>query len=36
MLNASPTAYNVTYDYATDGVFLAANGSSQLTVNPAR
>ena len=35
VLNASSTAYNVTYDYATDGVFLAADGSSQLTVNPA-
>ena len=34
VLNASSTAYNVTYDYATDGVFLAADGSSQLTVNP--
>ncbi len=35
VLNASSTAYNVTYDYATDGAFLAAGGSSQLTVNPA-
>jgi predicted outer membrane repeat protein len=35
VLNASSTAYNVTYDYATDGVFLGADGSSQLTVNPA-
>jgi len=35
VLNASSTAYSVTYDYATDGVFLAADGSSQLTVNPA-
>ena len=35
VLNASSTAYNVTYDYATDGVFLKADGSSQLTVNPA-
>jgi trimeric autotransporter adhesin len=35
VLNASSTAYNVTYGYATDGVFLAADGSSQLTVNPA-
>jgi hypothetical protein len=34
-LNASPTAYNVSYDFATDGVFLAAHGSSQLTVNRA-
>ena len=30
VLNASSTAYNVTYDYAADGVFLAADGSSQL------
>ncbi len=35
VLNASSTAYNVTYAYATDGVFLTASGSSQLTVNPA-
>jgi predicted outer membrane repeat protein len=35
VLNASSTAYNVTYDYATDGVFLGADGSSRLTVNPA-
>ena len=35
VLNASPTAYTVTYSYATDGVFLDAPGSSQLTVNPA-
>jgi hypothetical protein len=35
VLNASPTAYTVTYAYATDGVFLAAQGSSQLTVTPA-
>ena len=35
VLNASSTAYTVTYNYATDGVFLAAEGSSQLTVNPA-
>ena len=34
VLNASPTAYVVNYDYATDGVFLGADGSSQLTVNP--
>ncbi|MFI5459893.1 MAG: beta strand repeat-containing protein [Isosphaerales bacterium] len=35
VLNASSTAYNVAYDYATNGLFLAADGSSQLTVNPA-
>ena len=35
VLNASSTAYTVTYDYATDGVFGAAHGSSQLTVKPA-
>ncbi len=35
VLNASSTAYNVTYDYATDGAFGAAHGSSQLTVKPA-
>jgi hypothetical protein len=35
VLNASATAYVVTYDYSTDGTFLAATGSSQLTVNPA-
>jgi parallel beta-helix repeat protein len=34
VLNASATAYSVSYQYATDGVFLAANGSSQLTVSP--
>ena len=34
-LNASATAYNITYSYATDGVFLAASGSSRLTVDPA-
>ena len=34
VLNASATAYGVNYQYATDGVFLAANGSSQLTVSP--
>ena len=35
VLNASSTAYDVTYTYATDGVFLAADGSSTLTVKPA-
>ena len=35
VLNASSTAYNVTYNYATDGAFGAAHGSSQLTVKPA-
>jgi predicted outer membrane repeat protein len=35
VLNASSTAYSVSYEYATDGVFLAAEGSSQLTINPA-
>ncbi len=35
VLNASSTAYNVSYAYTSDGVFLAANDSSQLTVNPA-
>ncbi len=35
VLNASSSAYDVTYSYATDGVFLAANGSNELTVNPA-
>jgi fibronectin-binding autotransporter adhesin len=35
VLNASSTAYNVAYTYSTDGVFLKADGSSQLTVNPA-
>ena len=35
-MNARLPAYNVTYAYATDGVFLAAAGSSQLTVNPGR
>jgi hypothetical protein len=34
-LNASAMAYDVTYQFATDGVFLAATGSSQLTINPA-
>ena len=34
-LDASSTAYTVTYAYATDGAFLAAHGSSQLTVNQA-
>jgi MBG domain (YGX type) len=34
VLNANSTAYNVSYTYSTDGVFLAADGSSQLTVNP--
>ncbi len=34
-LNARLLAYNVAYAYAGDGVFLAAAGSSQLTVNPA-
>ncbi len=34
-MNASSTAYTITYNYATDGDFLAADGSSQLTVNPA-
>ncbi len=33
VIDASSTAYNVTYAYVTDGVFLAADGSSQLTVN---
>ena len=35
VLNASSTAYNVSYTYSTDGVFLEADGSNQLTVNPA-
>ncbi len=35
VLNASLTAYSVTYVYAGDRVFLAVDGSSQLTVNPA-
>src|SRR5262249_40226229 len=35
VLNASTTAYNVSYSYSTDGVFLKADASSQLTVNPA-
>ena len=36
VLNASSTAYNVTYEYAQpDGAFLAADGSSPLTVEPA-
>ena len=34
MLNARPLAYDVIYAYAGDGIFLAADGSSQLTVNP--
>jgi fibronectin-binding autotransporter adhesin len=34
-LNASATAYTVSFSYRTDGVFLAAKGSSQVTVNPA-
>ena len=34
VLNASSTAYTVTYAYASDGIFLADNGSSQLTVSP--
>ena len=34
VLNASSTPYKVTYQYAGDGVFLGADGSSQLTVNP--
>jgi predicted outer membrane repeat protein len=34
VLNASSTAYNVTFDYTGDGVFLAADGSSQLTIKP--
>ena len=34
-LNASSTAYTVTYQYASQGSFAAADGSSQLTVNPA-
>ncbi len=34
VLSASSTAYDVTYVYATDGGFFAAEGSSQLTVNP--
>jgi hypothetical protein len=34
-LHASLTAYTVSYDYATDGVYLAASDSSQLTVDPA-
>ena len=33
-LNVSSGGYTVGYAYATDGVFLAANGSSLLTVNP--
>ncbi len=36
VLDARSTAYIVTYNYATDGVFLAAHGSSQLTVHPAQ
>ncbi len=36
VLNASSTPYTVTYLYATDGVFPAANGSSELTVTPAQ
>ena len=35
VLNASSTAYNVSYTYSTDGVFLKADGSSQMTINPA-
>ena len=35
ILNASSAAYNITYHYAGDGAFLEADGSSQLTVNPA-
>jgi len=35
VLNVSATAYTVTYDYATDGTFLAASGASQLTITPA-
>ena len=34
VLNAQSGAYYVTYAYTSDGVFLAASGSSQLTVNP--
>ena len=33
-LNASSTPYPVTYVYAGDGVFLSADDSRQLTVNP--
>jgi hypothetical protein len=34
MMNAASTAYTVDYAYASNGVFLAAMGTSQLTVNP--
>jgi parallel beta-helix repeat protein len=34
-MNASSTAYNVTFDYQSDGAFLAAGGSSELTIDPA-
>jgi MBG domain (YGX type)/YDG domain len=34
VLNASSTPYNVAYEYTGDGVFLEAEGSSQLTINP--
>ena len=33
-LNASATAYTVTYQYAGQGLFAAAEATSQLTVNP--
>ena len=34
VLAASSTAYDISYDYTTDGIFLAAVGSSELTINP--
>jgi hypothetical protein len=34
VLDANAAAYSVIYQYATDGVFLAAHSSSLLTVNP--
>ena len=36
VLNVSSTAYIASYVYLGDGAFLAAAGSSQLTVNPAK
>ncbi len=35
VLNASATAYVISYHYQSDGAFLAVSASSQLTVNPA-